>query len=82
MWGGCFYGSSVWLQLGSFTLRSSCFFTLMAPHPINKGCAIAQTVTGFPLQQSGFKSRSYHVGFVVDKVELGQVFSTYFSFLY
>jgi hypothetical protein len=31
--GGSFHGSSVWLQLGSFTLRSSCFFTLMAHQP-------------------------------------------------
>jgi hypothetical protein len=38
-------------------------------------------VAGFPPRRSGFESRSGHVGFVVDKVALGQVFSEYFSFL-
>jgi hypothetical protein len=41
---------------------------------------MAQAVTGFPPQQHGFNPRSGHVEFVVDKVELGQVFSAYFSF--
>jgi hypothetical protein len=35
---------------------------------------------GFPLRQFGFEARSGHVGFVVDKVTLGQVFSEYFDF--
>jgi hypothetical protein len=30
----------------------------------------------------GFEPRSGHVGFVVDKVALGQVFSEYFGFPY
>jgi hypothetical protein len=37
-------------------------------------------VAGFPMRRSGFEPRSGHVGFVVDKVALGQVFSKYFSF--
>jgi hypothetical protein len=31
-------------------------------------------VTGFPLRRSGIDSRSRHVGFVVDKVEMESVF--------
>jgi hypothetical protein len=34
---------------------------------------------GFPPRRSGFAS-GQHVGFVVDKVALGQVFSEYFGF--
>jgi hypothetical protein len=32
-------------------------------------------VAGFPSRRPGFEPRSGHVGFVVDKVALGQVFS-------
>jgi hypothetical protein len=39
-----------------------------------QGCAIAQAVSRRVRAQSG------HVGFVVDKVALGQVFSEYFRF--
>jgi hypothetical protein len=35
---------------------------------------------GFPPRQPGINPRSSHVGFVVDKVALGQVFSEYFGF--
>jgi hypothetical protein len=35
---------------------------------------------GFPPRRSGFEPRLDHVGFVVDKVALGQVFSEYFGF--
>jgi hypothetical protein len=46
-----------------------------------KGRAIAQAViAGFPPRRLGFKPGSGHVGFVVDKVALGQVFSKYFGF--
>jgi hypothetical protein len=41
---------------------------------------LRQLVAGFPTQQLGFKPRLSHVGFVVDKVALGQVFSKYFGF--
>jgi hypothetical protein len=36
---------------------------------------LRQLVTGFPPQWPGFEPRSSHVGFVVDKVALGEVFS-------
>jgi hypothetical protein len=43
--------------------------------------AIAQALaSSFPLRRPGFKPRSGHVGFVVDKVALGQVSSEYFDF--
>jgi hypothetical protein len=42
--------------------------------------SLKRLVAGFPLRRPGFKSGSSHVGFVVDKVALGQVFSEYFSF--
>jgi hypothetical protein len=37
-------------------------------------------VAGFPPRRPGLDLRSGHVGFVVDKVALGQVFSEYFGF--
>jgi hypothetical protein len=37
-------------------------------------------VASDPTRQPRFKPRSGHVGFVVDKVTLGQVFSEYFGF--
>jgi hypothetical protein len=47
------------------------------------GLAIVQWLfVGFPPLRPGFEPRSVLVGFVVDKVALGQVFSEYFSFLY
>jgi hypothetical protein len=36
-------------------------------------------LAGVPLQRPGFDPRSNHVGFVVDIVALGQVFSEYFG---
>jgi hypothetical protein len=42
------------------------------------GRVIAQAV--LPPRRAGFKPRSSHVGFVVDKVALGKVFSFYFGF--
>jgi hypothetical protein len=40
---------------------------------------LRQLVAGFPPRRPGFNPRSSHMGFVVDKVALGQVFSKYFS---
>jgi hypothetical protein len=40
---------------------------------------LRRLVSGFPPRRPGFEPRSGHVGFVVDKVELGQVFSEYFG---
>jgi hypothetical protein len=45
------------------------------------GRAIAQAVSRLlPTRRPGFEPSSGHAGFVVDKVELGQVLSEYFSF--
>jgi hypothetical protein len=41
---------------------------------------LRQLVIGFPSQRAGFDPRSGYVGFVVDKVALGQVFCKYFGF--
>jgi hypothetical protein len=44
------------------------------------GRAVAQLLdAGFPPRRPGF-ANGQHVGFVVDKAALGQVFSEYFSF--
>jgi hypothetical protein len=45
------------------------------------GSAIAQAVNRrFPTATAWFEPRSGHVGFVMDKVAMGQVFSQYFGF--
>jgi hypothetical protein len=41
---------------------------------------LKRLVAGFPPRRPGFKTGSSHVGFVVDEVALGQVFSEYFGF--
>jgi hypothetical protein len=41
---------------------------------------LRRIVAGFPPRRPGFDSVSGHVGFVVDKVALGQVFFEYFGF--
>jgi hypothetical protein len=41
---------------------------------------LKRLVAGFPPRRPGFKPGSSHVGFVVDKVALGQVFSEHFGF--
>jgi hypothetical protein len=41
---------------------------------------LKRLVAGFPPRKPGFDPRSGHVGFVVDKVALGQIFSEYFGF--
>jgi hypothetical protein len=64
------------LAAGGLTFHISCrqISFLTTPH-------LGQIVDSFPLRQSGFNPRSNHVGFVVDKVALGQIFSAYFTFL-
>jgi hypothetical protein len=48
----------------------------------NKGRAVALAVSHWlPTAAARVRARSGHVGFVVDKVALGQVFSEYFGFL-
>jgi hypothetical protein len=41
---------------------------------------LRRLVDGFPPRRLGFDPRSGHVGFLVDKVTLRQVFSEYFGF--
>jgi hypothetical protein len=41
---------------------------------------LKRLVAGFPPRRPGFDPRSGYVGFVVDKVALGQVFSEYIGF--
>jgi hypothetical protein len=41
---------------------------------------LRRLVTGFPPRRPEFKPGSGHVGFVVDELALGQVFSEYFGF--
>jgi hypothetical protein len=52
------------------------------PHDLTLDCGtISQAVSRRLLQRwPGFKCRSHHVGTVVDKVALEQVFSEYFAF--
>jgi hypothetical protein len=45
------------------------------------GVQLRRLVVGFPPRPTGFELGLGHVGFVVDKVALGQVFSEYFGFL-
>jgi hypothetical protein len=40
-----------------------------------------KTTDGFPPWRPKFSPRPVHVGFVVDKVAMGQIFYEYFSFL-
>jgi hypothetical protein len=42
---------------------------------------LKRLVAGFPPRRPVFKPGSSHVGYVVEKVALGQVFSEYFDFL-
>jgi hypothetical protein len=41
---------------------------------------LSRLVAGFPPRRPGFEPTSGHVGFVVDKMAPGQVFSKYFGF--
>jgi hypothetical protein len=43
---------------------------------------LKRLVAGFPPRRPRFEPGSSHVGFLVDKVALGQVFSEYFGFPY
>jgi hypothetical protein len=48
-----------------------------------KGRAIAQAVSRWlPTAAARFRTRVWQVGFVMDKVALGQVFSEHFDFVY
>jgi hypothetical protein len=47
---------------------------------MNKRCSTINDILNFPPRRPGFESGSGQVGFVVDKVALGHVFSEYFDF--
>jgi hypothetical protein len=49
------------------------YFTLVVPQ-------LRRVVASFPPRRPGFDPRSRQVGFVVDKLALGQVFTDYFGF--
>jgi hypothetical protein len=56
---------------------------LLWQHTRTVGRALAQAVSRWrPIAAARVRARSGHVGFVVDKVALGQVFSEYFGFFY
>jgi hypothetical protein len=69
------------LPLGA--ARFACFVTQTLYKtllPILVGRAVAQRLdAGFPPRRPGF-AYGQHVGFVVEKAALGQVFSEYFGF--
>jgi hypothetical protein len=53
---------------------------LYEPRYVRAAPWLRRLVAGFPPRRPGFEPRSGHVGFVVDKVTLGEVFSEYFGF--
>jgi hypothetical protein len=68
------------VQCSVFSLNSVYVWTLVRPNLAAP--ELKRLVAGFPPRRPGFNPRSGHVGFVVDKVALGQVFSEYFGFPY
>jgi hypothetical protein len=64
----------------------SCFYTQRSKEHISVSWLfeampyLRRLVAGFPPRRPGFEPRSGHVGFVVDKVVLGQVLSWYLGF--
>jgi hypothetical protein len=59
------------------------YYVAMSNGDLNQkvGCAIAQEVSCWlPTAAAAFEAGCGHVGFVMDKMALGQVFSEYFSF--
>jgi hypothetical protein len=55
------------------------WFTLCVENRIFSMIMLKRLVAGFPPRRPGFAS-GQHVGFVVNKAALGQVFSEYFGF--
>jgi hypothetical protein len=57
------------------------YFTIVSVSTLHLGRALAQAVSRWlPTAAARVRVRAEHVGFVVDKVALGQVFSEYFGF--
>jgi hypothetical protein len=78
------YGVSVCIDPRILDLSASwrgvVYFTPRPLYPPGTGRAVAQWLdAGFPPRRPGF-AYGQHVGFVVDKAALGQVFAEYFSF--
>jgi hypothetical protein len=70
---------SVAFQLSAFLIWCLYFYKFI--YLFIYGLAIAKLlVAGFPPRLPGFEPWTRHVGYVVDKVALGQVFSDYFDF--
>jgi hypothetical protein len=61
-------------------LSSTCFQFSFIYHLIRAAPYLKRLVAGFPPRRPGFKPGSTHVGFVVDKLAVGQVSSEYFGF--
>jgi hypothetical protein len=67
------------LKTGKFIEVSGKLHTVAALHPKRAVLYLRSLVAGFPTRRPGFEPRSGHVGFVVDKLTRGQVFSEYFG---
>jgi hypothetical protein len=63
------------ILLSPYSLTATCNKVILWAVPY-----LRRLVAGFPPRRPWFEPRSGHVGFVVDKVVLGQVFSQYFGF--
>jgi hypothetical protein len=61
---------------------SDALYNVKIPYlPLSFGRAISQAlIAGFPTQLSGFDYRLGHLGFMVNKIAVGQVLSKYFGF--
>jgi hypothetical protein len=81
-------GGLVWIRnVPSASTKARNLFTKLhslSERPFFNGCASTQFPYSFihrlPLWRPGLEPRSGHMGFVVDKVALRQVFSEYFGF--
>jgi hypothetical protein len=66
------YGFSDVVSAASSLLKANVWYFISA--------LLRRLVAGFPPRRPGFEPGSGHVGIVVDKVALGQVFSVHFGF--
>jgi hypothetical protein len=67
-------GPGCWQRMGSRNQQKRKCLPKAVPH-------LMRLVAGFPPRCPGFDPRSGHVGFVVDRVALGQIFSENLGFL-
>jgi hypothetical protein len=68
------------ITLHYFVCCSRTHLGLMSGYCSHSECHARRLVTGFPPWRPGFEPGSGNVGFMVDKVAPGQVFSEYFGF--